>query len=276
MIHTKKRIKSRMAQQNQVNEPILLRSDENGVCTLTLNRPAARNALSMALMQELQSALDTVANDPSVRVVVLAAAGPAFCAGHDMRELRANPTGDFYRRMFETCSALMLTITRLPQPVIAKVHAMASAAGCQLAATADLAIASDGAAFATPGVHIGLFCSTPMVPISRKIGRKAMMEMLLTGDPVDAAEAHRTGLINRVIPADRLDAEVSALAAKIASKSSHTLKVGKEAFYNQLEMGLEDAYAYCGGVMAENMTAADAEEGIDAFLEKRAPVWRDK
>ena len=265
-----------MAQQNQVNEPILLRSDENGVCTLTLNRPAARNALSMALMQELQSALDTVANDPSVRVVVLAAAGPAFCAGHDMRELRANPTGDFYRTMFETCSALMLTITRLPQPVIAKVHAMASAAGCQLAATADLAIASDDAAFATPGVHIGLFCSTPMVPISRKIGRKVMMEMLLTGDPVDAAEAHRTGLINRVVPADRLDAEVSALAAKIASKSSHTLKVGKEAFYNQLEMGLEDAYAYCGGVMAENMTAADAEEGIDAFLEKRPPVWRDE
>lgn len=265
-----------MAQQAQPNEHILLRSDADGVCTLTLNRPAARNALSMAMMQELQAELDGIAADPSVRVVVLAAAGPAFCAGHDMRELRANPTTDFYETMFETCSALMLTITRLPQPVIAKIHAMASAAGCQLAATADLAIASDAAAFATPGVHIGLFCSTPMVPISRKIGRKAMMEMLLTGDPVDATEAQRTGLINRVVPADSLDAEVNALAAKIASKSAHTLKVGKEAFYKQLEMGLEDAYTYCGGVMAKNMTATDAEEGIDAFLEKRPPVWRDK
>lgn len=265
-----------MAQQAQKNEPILLRSDADGVCTLTLNRPAARNALSMAMMRELQSALDSIAADPSVRVVVLAAAGPAFCAGHDLRELRANPTTDFYNTMFETCSALMLSITRLPQPVIAKVHAMASAAGCQLAATADLAVASEDAAFATPGVHIGLFCSTPMVPISRKIGRKAMMEMLLTGDPVDAAEAHRAGLINRVVPAEQLDAEVAALAEKIASKSAHTLKVGKEAFYQQLEKDLEDAYAYCGGVMAENMTAADAEEGIDAFLEKRAPVWRDK
>lgn len=269
-------MRSRVAQQAQPNEPILLRSDADGVCTLTLNRPAARNALSMALMQDLQSALDDIADDRSVRTVVLAAAGPAFCAGHDLRELRANPTMDFYEKMFETCSALMLTITRLPQPVIAKVHAIASAAGCQLAATADLAIASDAAAFATPGVHIGLFCSTPMVPISRKIGRKAMMEMLLTGDPVGAAEAQRTGLINRVVAADRLDAEVDALAAKIASKSAHTLKVGKEAFYKQVEMGLEDAYAYCGGVMAGNMTAADAEEGIDAFLQKRAPVWRDE
>lgn len=265
-----------MAQQAQPNEPILLRSDADGVCTLTLNRPAARNALSMALMRELQAELDGIADDRTVRVVVLAATGPVFCAGHDMRELRANPTTDFYEKMFETCSALMLSITRLPQPVIAKVHAMASAAGCQLAATADLAVASDAAAFATPGVHIGLFCSTPMVPISRKIGRKAMMEMLLTGDPVDAAEAHRAGLINRVVPADQLDAEVTTLAAKIASKSAHTLKVGKEAFYKQIKMGLEDAYAYCGSVMAENMTAADAEEGIDAFLEKRAPVWRDE
>ncbi len=265
-----------MSQQTRLNEPILLRSDAGGVCTLTLNRPAARNALSMALMQELQAALDGIAGDPSVRVVVLAAAGPAFCAGHDLRELRANSTTDFYETMFETCSALMMTITRLPKPVIAKVHGMASAAGCQLAATADLAIASEAAAFATPGVHIGLFCSTPMVPISRKIGRKAMMEMLLTGDPVGAAAAQRSGLINRVVPSDQLDAEVKVLAAKIASKSAHTLKVGKEAFYKQLEMGLEDAYAFCGGVMAENMTAADAEEGIDAFLEKRAPTWRDK
>ncbi len=265
-----------MSQQAQPNEPILLRSDADGVCTLTLNRPAARNALSMALMQELQAALDAVAGDRSVRVVVLAAAGPAFCAGHDLRELRTNPTTEFYETMFETCSALMLSIIRLPQPVIAKVQGMASAAGCQLAATADLAIASDAAAFATPGVHIGLFCSTPMVPISRKIGRTAMMEMLLTGDPVDAAEAQRSGLINRVVPPEQLDSNVAALAAKIASKSAHTLKVGKEAFYKQLEMGLEDAYAYCGGVMAENMTAADAGEGIDAFLQKRPPVWRDE
>ncbi len=260
----------------QSDEPILLRSDEGGVCTLTLNRSTTRNALSTAMMQELQTALDSIAADPSVRIVVLAAAGPAFCAGHDLRELRANPTTDFYRTMFETCSALMLTITRLPQPVIAKVQGMASAAGCQLVATADLALASENAAFATPGVNIGLFCSTPMVAVSRKIGRKAMMEMLLTGDSVDAAEAQRTGLINRAVPADRLDDEVAALAAKIASKSAHTLKVGKKAFYKQIEMGLEDAYAYCGGVMTENMTAADAEEGIDAFLEKRAPVWRDE
>ncbi len=267
-----------MAPESQAkhNEPILLRSDAGGVATLTLNRPDARNALSTDLMHALQDELDAIAKDVSVRVVVIAGAGPGFCAGHDMRELRANPTEAFYRKAFKASSRIMMTIGALPQPVIARVHGVATAAGCQLVASCDLAVASTKARFATPGVHIGLFCSTPMVPISRKIGRKPMMEMLLLGDMVEADEAHRLGLVNRVVAEDALDAAVADMATKIAAKSPVTIRMGKEAYYRQLDMDLADAYAHCGEVMTQNMLTHDAEEGIDAFLEKRDPVWEGR
>ena len=259
----------------QTLEALLLRHDgENGITTLTLNRPRARNALSVALMTALQEALDAIAGDRAVKVVVIAGAGPGFCAGHDLKEIRANPGRDIYRALFEQCSRLMTTITRLPKPVIAKVHGIATAAGCQLVATCDLAVAASDARFATPGVNIGIFCSTPMVALSRAVGRKAAMEMLLTGDPVDAATARAHGLINRVVAPAALDDAVAALAGQIASKSPLILAIGKEAFYRQVEMPLDDAYAYTAQVMTENMLKRDAEEGIDAFLEKREPRWR--
>ena len=256
------------------NEPILLREDNEGVATLTLNRPSARNALSHALMAALQEQLDAIRNDATVRVVVLAGNGPVFCSGHDLKEMRANPGRANYEAVFEECSRLMMSLVRLPKPVIAKVHGTATAAGCQLVAMCDLAVASNAAKFATPGVHIGLFCSTPMVATSRNMARKQAMEMLLTGDPLSAEEALRFGLLNRVVEPERLDAETLNLARKIASKSPLTVKIGKEAFYKQLELGLSEAYDYASRVMTENMLARDAEEGIDAFLEKRAPVWR--
>ena len=246
------------------------------MATLTLNRPQARNALSQALMERLIAELETIANDNSVRVVVIAGAGLAFCAGHDLREIRANAGEEYYKTLFTTCSRLMLTVTHLPKPVIARVHGTATAAGCQLVASCDLAVASESAAFATPGVNIGLFCSTPMVAVSRKIGRKPMMEMLLLGEPVDAAEARRLGLVNRCVPDDALDDTVAVFARKIAGKSALTLRLGKEAFYRQADMSLEDAYAFCSEVMTRNMMAEDAAEGIDAFLEKRLPSWRDR
>jgi enoyl-CoA hydratase/carnithine racemase len=258
------------------NEPALLRADAGGVATLTLNRPQARNALSQPLMERMLAELDAIAADETVRVVVIAGAGAAFCAGHDMREIRANPGKAFYDKLFATCSKLMLAITRLPQPVVARVHGVATAAGCQLVASCDLAVAGESAAFATPGVHIGLFCATPMVPVSRKVGRKPMMEMLLLGEPVGAAEAQRLGLVNHCVPDEALDAAVADIAAKLARKSTVALRLGKEAFYRQLDMDLESAYAYCSEVMTRNMMAADAEEGIDAFLEKRPPVWQDR
>jgi len=254
--------------------PILLHRVEDGIATLTLNRPGARNALSMALMAELDRALKVISTDRSVRVVVLAANGPAFCAGHDLKEMRSLEGRDAVAGVFALCSWVMKAIVRLPQPVIAKVHAMATAAGCQLVASCDLAYASDEARFATPGVNIGLFCSTPMVALSRAVGRKQAMEMLLSGHPINAATAERWGLINHALPAAELDAAVAGMAALIASKSSLTVKVGKEAFYRQLEMDLDDAYAHAAEVMTTNMLAADAAEGIDAFLEKRPPVWR--
>ena len=259
-----------------LNEPMLLRADKDGVATLTLNRPRARNALSQELMARMIVALDAIAHDPNVRVVVIAGAGPAFCAGHDLREIRAHADEGFYRKLFDTCARLMLAVTHLPKPVIARVQGPATAAGCQLVASCDLAVASESASFATPGVNIGLFCSKPMVAVSRKIGRKPMMEMLLLGEPVGAAEAQRLGLVNRCVTDDALDGTVAALAAKIAGKSALTLRIGKEAFYRQLDMGLENAYAYCSEVMTRNMMADDAAEGIDAFLEKRPPVWRDR
>ncbi len=254
-------------------EPILLREERDGIVRLTLNRPRARNALSLAMMETLLSALEAVRGDPAARVVVLAGAGPGFCAGHDLKELRARPERSFYEKTFATCARLMQAILALPQPVIARVHGVATAAGCQLVATCDLAVAGETARFATPGVNIGLFCSTPMVALARNVGRKAAMEMLLLGELVDAATARSLGLVNRVVPDERLDAEVEAMARTIASKSPLTLKIGKEAFYRQLEMPVAEAYAYTARVMTENMLARDAAEGIDAFLEKRAPVW---
>ncbi|MDA0217984.1 MAG: enoyl-CoA hydratase [Proteobacteria bacterium] len=257
-----------------MNEAILLRADRDKVAHLTLNRPAQRNALSVGLMTVLQEALGAIARDPGVHVVVIRGAGPGFCAGHDLKEIRAHPGREHYDALFAQCSALMTSIVTLPKPVIARVHGIATAAGCQLVATCDLAIAADTARFSTPGVNIGLFCSTPMVALSRNVAPKHAMEMLLTGDMIDAPAAERIGLVNAVVPEAGLDDAVAALAARIASKSPLTLRTGKEAFYRQHEMGLEEAYAYASRVMAENMLSRDAEEGIDAFIEKRTPVWR--
>ena len=257
-------------------EQLVLRSDADGVATLTLNRPQQRNALSVAMMSALQSAIDAIAKDKSVKIVVIAGAGSAFCAGHDLKELRANPGRQHYEAVFAQCSRLMMSLTKLPQPVIARIHGIATAAGCQLVATCDLAVASEEARFATPGVNLGLFCSTPMVALTRAVGRKPAMEMLLTGEMVAAEEGKRLGLINRVVPAAKLDDEVMALARHIAGKSPLTVAIGKEAFYRQSELGLEAAYAYASEVMTLNMMARDATEGIDAFLEKRRPDWQGR
>ena len=264
-----------MAARQDATAPILLEALDAGILRLTLNRPAARNALSVALMGTLIEALDRAGGDRHVRVVVIAGAGPAFCAGHDLRELRADSRREAYERIFAQCSKLMLKIVQLPKPVIAEVHGIATAAGCQLVATCDLAVAAADARFATPGVNIGLFCSTPMVALTRAVGRKAAMEMLLTGELIDAASAKALGLVNRVVPPADLRAATDALAAQIASKSALTVAIGKEAFYRQAEMGLAEAYAYAGEVITRNMLAQDAAEGIDAFIEKRQPVWRD-
>ncbi len=254
---------------------LLLRQDLGGVSTLTLNRPSARNALSLALMADLHAGLDAIDADATVRVVVIAGAGPAFCAGHDLRELRGIAQGAAHRALFAACSSLMLRITTLRCPVIAQVQGIATAAGCQLVATCDLAVAAQTARFATPGVNIGLFCSTPMVALTRAVGRKAAMAMLLTGEMADAPEALRLGLVNRVVPDDDLATATASLAAGIAAKSSKTIAIGKQAFYRQAEMGLAEAYEYASGVMVHNMQTADAAEGIDAFLQKRAPAWAD-
>ncbi|HTI81174.1 MAG TPA: enoyl-CoA hydratase [Acetobacteraceae bacterium] len=262
-----------MNEQSGVTEKPLLRRDANSIAWLTLNRPAARNALSLGLMEALVAELDAIASDAAVKVVVIGGAGPAFCAGHDLRELRGQPQRPFYEATFQLCSRLMTRIVRLPKPVIARVHGVATAAGCQLVATCDLAVATDTARFATPGVNIGLFCSTPMVALSRAVGRKAAMEMLLTGDLISAPRAYELGLVNRVVPEADMDSAVAALAAQIVAKSPLTLAIGKEAFYRQAEMGLDDAYAYASEVMTRNMLARDAAEGIDAFLGKREPHW---
>jgi enoyl-CoA hydratase/carnithine racemase len=262
-----------MNDQAQTIDRLLLRHDTDGVARLTLNRPTARNALSLGLMEALVAELAAIDADASVKVVVIAGAGAAFCAGHDLRELRSNPDRAAYEATFQLCSQLMTAIVRLPKPVIARVHGVATAAGCQIVATCDLAIAADTARFATPGVNIGLFCSTPMVALTRSVGRKAAMEMLLTGDLIDAPRAHALGLINRVVPEADLDAAVTTLAAQIVAKSPLTLAIGKEAFYRQADMPLDDAYAFASEVMTRNMLARDAAEGIDAFLAKRPAVW---
>src|SRR5207244_4449768 len=262
------------------NAPVLIEAREGGILRLTLNRPEQRNALSVGLMAALSLALERAGADKACRVVVIAGAGPAFCAGHDLRELRElNTTGnsrEAYERVFGQCSALMLQIIRLPKPVIAEVHGVATAAGCQLVATCDLAVAAEEARFATPGVNIGLFCSTPMVALSRAVGRKPAMALLLTGELIDAATARLLGLVNRVVPREGLREAVDGLACQIAGKSAFTVKIGKEAFYRQAELDLAGAYRYAAEIMTTNMLAEDAGEGIDAFLAKRAPVWRDR
>lgn len=256
-------------------EPILLREVRDGLAILTLNRPKARNSLSTDLMAAIEGELENLQRlRNEVYVVILRGNGPAFCAGHDLKEMRRDPREEVFASLFAQCARVMTGIVRLPQPVIAEVHGIATAAGCQLVASCDLAVAARTARFATPGVNIGLFCSTPMVALSRNVGRKAAMEMLLTGDLVDAERAAVLGLVNRVVEPDALSAETEALAQQIASKSPLTVRIGKEAFYRQLEMGLDEAYAFTGKVMTQNMLTKDAEEGIDAFLEKRSPTWR--
>ncbi|MDF1750295.1 MAG: enoyl-CoA hydratase [Alphaproteobacteria bacterium] len=255
------------------DEPLVLRQDDGPVATLTLNRPKAYNALSIGLMEAVLEALEAVDKDSGIAVVVLEGAGRGFSGGHDLKELQANPQPAFRERTFKTCSRMMLAITRLRQPVIAKVQGIATAAGCQMVATCDLAIASDSARFGTPGVNIGLFCSTPMVALSRAVSRKQAMEMLLTGELISAEKAVSIGLINRAVPEDALASETKALADVIASKSHKVLKTGKEAFHRQIEMSLEDAYTYTGGVMVDNMSFSDSEEGIAAFIDKRPPLW---
>jgi enoyl-CoA hydratase/carnithine racemase len=265
-----------MTAMPRMNAPVLLENHDRGVLRLTLNRPDARNALSAALMSALLESLARAATDPQARVVVIAGAGPAFCAGHDLREMRADQRHETYEGLFAQCSELMLAIVRLPKPVIAEVHGVATAAGCQLVATCDLAVAAEDARFATPGVNIGLFCSTPMVALTRAVGRKAAMEMLLTGEFVDAATARAIGLVNRVVPREGLRDAVDGLAREIAAKSALVVKIGKEAFYRQAELDLAAAYRYAAEVMTTNMLARDAGEGIDAFLAKRPPVWHDR
>jgi len=254
-------------------QPVLLRETADGFATLTLNRPKQRNALSMALMTELNAALADIAGDNAVKVVVIRGNGPAFCAGHDLKEMRSDHREEAHQRTLQECVRLMRAIVELPKPVIARVHGIATAAGCQLVATCDLAIAADDTRFATPGVNIGLFCSTPMVALSRNVNRKQAMEMLLTGEMIDSATAVRYGLINRAVPAEQLDEAVQTLAATICEKSPVAVEIGKVAFYEQLELGLREAYEYTSAVMVRNMMTDDAAEGIDAFIEKRRPVW---
>ena len=260
---------------------ILQREDGGGIAILTLNRPQARNSLSEAMLEALGDALTAIAHDRAVRVVIIAANGPAFCAGHDLKELNARRKDDdrgraYFKHIMGLCSSVMQQIVTLPQPVIAAVQATATAAGCQLVASCDLAVASHTAKFATPGVNIGLFCSTPMVALSRNVSRKHAMEMLLTGELISAEDAARVGLVNHVVAAGHERAEALKLAEKIAAKSTLTVKIGKEAFYRQAEMPLAEAYKYASEVMVENMLARDAEEGISAFIDKREPKWQDR
>lgn len=259
-----------------VEDPFVLRQDEVGVTTLTLNRPKQYNALSQAMLSALQAALDAVAADESIRVVVIAGSGKAFCAGHDLKEMRAQCEQSFHQALFAQCGQLMLSLNRLPQPVIARVHGIATAAGCQLVAACDLAVASEDARFAVSGINVGLFCATPGVALSRNLGRKQALEMLLTGEFIDAATAQSQGLINRVVPLEQLDAEVNRLADAICSKSPLAIRMGKELFYQQLGLPLEEAYASASTVMACNMNSEDAREGIDAFIAKRKPAWKGR
>ena len=258
----------------QPQAPILLREVHDGIATLTLNRPDQFNALSGELLDQLQAALDDIAKDTSARVVIIAARGRGFCAGHDLKEIRALGTQKRIQALFEKCSKVMTSIVALPQPVIAKVHATATAAGCQLVAQCDLAVAADSAKFAVSGVNFGLFCSTPSVALARNVSRKQAMEMLLTGEFIDAATAKAYGLVNRVVAPADLDAEVAKLASTIAAKPPQAVASGKRAFYRHLEMGLEPAYALASEVISCNAASEEGREGLDAFLEKRKPSWK--
>lgn len=256
------------------DDPLLMYSkDARGVAMLTLNRPQAFNALSEAMIAALQHELDTIARDDSVRVLVLAAAGKAFCAGHDLKEMRAAPSLEYYQRLFAQCARMMLALQRLPVPVIARVHGIATAAGCQLVAMCDLAVASSAARFAVSGVNYGLFCATPSVALARNLNRKQAMEMLLTGEFIDAQTARERGLVNRVVAPEQLDAEIDALASSIVAKPRVAIAMGKAQFYRQVETGIEEAYAIAGQSMACNMMDEAALEGVQAFIEKRSPAW---
>ena len=257
-------------------ESILLRTDEGGVATLTLNRPQQFNSLSFEMLEALIAAVDEIARDESVRVVVLAGEGKAFCAGHDLKEMRGNHTLEFQQRLFRLCGKFMMKMTELPQPVIARVHSIATAAGCQLVSMCDLAVAADTARFAVSGINVGLFCATPGVGLSRNMGRKDAFEMLVTGDFIDAHEAQRRGLVNRVVALEQLDAEVARLAASIVAKSPLAIRMGKQMFYKQLEMGLDAAYQLASETMACNAMCEDAAEGIDAFIAKRKPEFKGR
>ena len=258
------------------SEPFLLRADADGVCTLTLNRPGQFNALSREMLEALLAELEAIAADRSVRVVVLAGAGKAFCAGHDLKEMRGNYTKAFHQALFRLCGKVMMQIVNMPQPVVARIHGIATAAGCQLVSMCDLAVASDVARFAVSGINVGLFCATPSVGLSRNMGRKEAFEMLVTGDFIDAAEARRRGLVNRVVPLEALDEEVARLTASICAKSPAAIAMGKQMFYGQLEMGLDAAYQHAAEVMACNMMCEDAAEGIDAFMAKRKPEFKGR
>ena len=257
-------------------EPILLTGVTSGIATLTLNRPYQYNALSGDMLIALQDALDEIAKDETVRVVVIAANGKAYCAGHDLKEMRSSEERAFHHALFDRCGTLMQTISRLPQPVIAKVQGIATAAGCQLVAQCDLAVAADTARFAVSGINVGLFCSTPAVPLSRNMHRKQAMQMLLTGDFIDAQTAKQFGLVNEVVPPEELDAAVTSLAQKITSKSPLAVSLGKKMFYQQVNMDLSAAYQFAGERMTCNMDSEDAREGIDAFIEKRKPAWKGR
>lgn len=257
----------------QATEPILLHEQQSGIVTLTLNRPKQYNALSEEMLSALQEALDDLTRDQSARVVVIAANGKAFSAGHDLREMRSKTDERYFRELFAQCGRMMLSVNRLPQPVIARVQGIATAAGCQLVAACDLAVAVEEARFATSGINLGLFCATPAVPVSRNLARKNAFEMLFTGDFIDATTALDWGLINRVVPAEQLEATVLEIAEKLAAKPPETVRLGKAMFYKQLEMPLSEAYSFAGDRMACNLMYDAALEGVDAFLEKRPPRW---
>lgn len=258
------------------DDSILRRKDGDGIVTLTLNRPQQYNALSSQMLAALQTRLDAIDADDAVRVVIIAANGKAFCPGHDLKEMRSSEAREFHQSLFDQCSEMMLTINRLQQPVIAQVNGIATAAGCQLVANCDLAVAAEDARFAVSGINVGLFCATPAVPLSRNLGRKQAMHMLLSGDFISAATAREYGLVNEVVPAADLESATLALAQKITAKSAHAIRLGKEMFYRQLPMDLSAAYAYAAERMTCNMDSLDAREGIDAFIEKRKPEWKNK
>lgn len=262
-----------------INEPLVIREenhDSSGVVTLILNRPKQFNALSVELLSAIQTELDSIAQDSNIQIVIIAANGKAFCAGHNLKEMRENTDEAFHRALFQQCSRMMLTINDMPQVVIAKVQGIATAAGCQLVAACDLAVASDNAKFATSGINVGLFCSTPAVAISRNLSRKQAFEMLITGEFIDAHTALQYGLINRVVSVDQLDQALQSLINAITAKSSVAVRTGKNMFYKQLDMPLADAYEYASEVMTCNMMAEDVSEGIDAFIEKRHAVWKGR